>query len=269
MLAACCFAWFAAQTHPRGRQRYIHLQFAREMTFLVAPFVVLVAAHYLFRYGLQRVAAQTYYAKHVRPWYESGFRYLWSAALETGLYLLLPLAFLALRTRWRICRNGSYALPLLCVASHMAYLLPIGGDYFEYRPLDFYWPLLAFPRPKAFPMSAPGLRPACSVAARPGQRVRWETYRRLHSLCWLLFYANAINAPCCSRRRQYANTSARLHIANSMRRTLGGCSAPGDACARRHLHRFGPARLSVQATLLFDPIGSTLENIVHLLPMHI
>ena len=27
----------------------------------------------------------------------------------------------------------------------MAYLLPIGGDHFEYRPLDFYWPLLAVP----------------------------------------------------------------------------------------------------------------------------
>ena len=27
----------------------------------------------------------------------------------------------------------------------MAYLFRIGGYYFEYRPLDFYWPLLAVP----------------------------------------------------------------------------------------------------------------------------
>ena len=27
----------------------------------------------------------------------------------------------------------------------MTYLLPIGGDLFEYRPLDFYWPLLSLP----------------------------------------------------------------------------------------------------------------------------
>ena len=27
----------------------------------------------------------------------------------------------------------------------MTYLFEIGGDYFEYRPLDFYWPLLAVP----------------------------------------------------------------------------------------------------------------------------
>ena len=28
---------------------------------------------------------------------------------------------------------------------HLYYLLRIGGDHFEYRPLDFYWPLLALP----------------------------------------------------------------------------------------------------------------------------
>ena len=34
---------------------------------------------------------------------------------------------------------------LLLVGVHMAYVMRIGGDYFEYRPLDFYWPLLAVP----------------------------------------------------------------------------------------------------------------------------
>ena len=44
---------------------------------------------------------------------------------------------LAHGSRWHV------ALALLCVAAHMAYQLPIGGDHFEFRPLDFYWPLLA------------------------------------------------------------------------------------------------------------------------------
>ena len=108
--------------------------------------MVLVAAHYLFRYAYYgEWLPNTYYAKHVRPWYESGFRDLWAAALETGLYLLLPLAAVAARERWRAHRDGAFALPLLLMGVHMAYVMRIGGDHFEYRPLDFYWPLLALP----------------------------------------------------------------------------------------------------------------------------
>ena len=81
----------------------------------------------------------------MRPWYESGFRYLQAAALETGLYLLIPLSFAALRERLREYRDGTYALALLLVGAHVAYVLRVGGDHFEYRPLDFYWPLLALP----------------------------------------------------------------------------------------------------------------------------
>ena len=81
----------------------------------------------------------------MRPWYESGFRYLGAAAVETGLYLILPFFFYALLRRWRRHRDASYALVLLAVCAHMAYLLRIGGDHFEYRPLDFYWPLLSLP----------------------------------------------------------------------------------------------------------------------------
>ena len=97
LLAACCFGWFAVQRVIVDRR----LDW-RELTYLVAPFAILVTAHFLFRYGYYgEWLPNTYYAKHVRPWYESGFRYLWAAALETGLYLLLPLAWVALRERWR------------------------------------------------------------------------------------------------------------------------------------------------------------------------
>ena len=146
LIAACCFGWFAIQrTVETGRLRPDR-RLLRELACLIAPFVVLVAAHFLFRYAYYgEWLPNTYYAKHVRAWYESGFRYLWAAALETGLYLLLPLAFVALRARWKTQRDLAYALPLLCIFPHMAYLMRIGGDHFEYRPLDFYWPLLAVP----------------------------------------------------------------------------------------------------------------------------
>ena len=106
MLAACCFGWFAAQRLVTGERSISRL--VREMIYLATPFVVLVAAHFLFRYVYYgEWLPNTYYAKHVRPWYESGFRYLWAAALETGLYILLPMAFLALRLRWRINRDAT------------------------------------------------------------------------------------------------------------------------------------------------------------------
>ncbi len=65
--------------------------------------------------------------------------------IETGLYLLMPLAALAIRRSWREHTDLRFVLPLACVVPHMAYVFRIGGDYFEYRPLDFYWPLLAVP----------------------------------------------------------------------------------------------------------------------------
>ncbi len=143
LIGGLCIGWFALQSMAdAGRARPDW----RRLAWLAMPFVVLVAAHYLFRYAYYgEWLPNTYYAKHVRPWYESGFRYLWAAALETGLYLILPLAAVAARNRWRAHRDGTFALPLLLIGVHVAYVMRIGGDHFEYRPLDFYWPLLAFP----------------------------------------------------------------------------------------------------------------------------
>ena len=166
MLAGCCIGWFAVQRVIVDRQ----LDW-RELTYLIAPFAILTAAHFFFRYGYYgEWLPNTYYAKHVRPWYESGFRYLWAAALETGLYLLLPLACVALRERWRRYRDGTYALVLLCIIAHLYYLLRIGGDHFEYRPLDFYWPLLALP-------AAEGITHLGARIAAGRQRVRWLPWR--------------------------------------------------------------------------------------------
>ena len=110
MLAACCFGWFAVQRVVSDRR--INSRLVRDLIPLVAPFLILVAAHFLFRYAYYgEWLPNTYYAKHVRPWYESGFRYLLAAALETGLYILLPLAFLALRSRWQVHRDSSFASP--------------------------------------------------------------------------------------------------------------------------------------------------------------
>ena len=164
LIAACCFAWFGALQMPaalNALRRAAEPQAVgmgdaiaamarridwRGLVCLIAPFALIVGAHFLFRYAYYgEWLPNTYYAKHVRPWYEAGFKYLWAAALETGLYLLLPLAWYAMRQRWRDARDGAYALILLIVAAHMLFLARLGGDHFEFRPLDFYWPLLAVP----------------------------------------------------------------------------------------------------------------------------
>ena len=164
LIATCCFAWFGALQFPgalnalrrASEPQAVSLKSAlsamakridwRGLLCLIAPFAVIVGSHFLFRYAYYGDwLPNTYYAKHVRPWYEAGFRYLWAAALETGLYLLLPLAWCAMKARWRDARDGAYALILLIIAAHMLFLARLGGDHFEFRPLDFYWPLLAVP----------------------------------------------------------------------------------------------------------------------------
>ena len=187
MLAACCFGWFAVQRFIVDRT----LDW-RELTYLIAPFAILVTAHFLFRYGYYgEWLPNTYYAKHVRPWYESGFRYLWAAALETGLYLLLPLACVALRERWHRYRDGAYALVLLCITAHLYYLLRIGGDHFEYRPMDFYWPLLALPAAEG--IAHLGARMAAGLPRM--RRLPWRLGPRGWAVALfipVLFYASAM-----------------------------------------------------------------------------
>ena len=158
MIAMSCFAWYILQSifSPRspsavpwkaGIQAVVGRIAWRDLLCLIAPFVVIVCAHFLFRYAYYgEWFPNTYYAKYVRPWYDMGILYLASAALETGLYLLLPLAGVGMWDRWRRNRGDvAFVLPLLCIVPHMQYLAQIGGDIFEYRPMDFYWPLLAVP----------------------------------------------------------------------------------------------------------------------------
>ena len=143
LFAGCCFGWYAVQR--RVATRHWRPDW-RATTALVAPFLALAIGHYLFRYGYYgEWLPNTYYAKHVRAWYEMGVPYLAAAAVETGLYLLVPLAGLTLVKAWQAGRDLVYALPLLCIGLHMMYVARIGGDHFEYRPLDVYWPLLAVP----------------------------------------------------------------------------------------------------------------------------
>ena len=194
LIAACCFAWFAAQRLldaagiENARPRLDRPGLLR----LALPFAVLIGGHFLFRYAYYgEWLPNTYYAKHVRPWYEMGFVYLWAAALETGLYLLLPLAWAGMRARLRESRDAIYALPLLLVGLHMAYVARIGGDHFAYRPLDFYWPLLALPAAAGIVHLASRLAEGARRLAAPLAAARTRTWALL-LFAPVLFYCSAV-----------------------------------------------------------------------------
>ena len=222
LLAACCFAWFALKR--LITEKRVSAKLLRQLLYLVAPFALLVAAHFLFRYAYYgEWLPNTYYAKHIRPWYESGFRYLWAAALETGLYVLLPLAYLAMRVRWQTLRDGIHGLVLLCVVAHMVYILPIGGDHFEYRLLDFYWPLLALPAAEAIAILGTRisaiLRRLPQVSGWAGARLCCTTAIFLP----ILFYSNVIQGVILVEGTKHR--FVHIHLGNENTRWL--LTAPG------------------------------------------
>jgi arabinofuranosyltransferase len=108
----------------------------------VVPGVLLVAGHFAWRrvyYG--DYLPNTYYAKAI-PWPGAGLKYWTMATIENGLYVSGPLAAFAMV--WRFVRGEkTVALLAACIVSHAAYLGFLGGDLFEYRPMDVYWPIFA------------------------------------------------------------------------------------------------------------------------------
>ena len=74
LLAACCIGWFVAH---RGITAIGSAGLAGDAGAGRDPSSVLIGGHFLARYRYYgEWLPNTYYAKHVGPWYESGFRYL-------------------------------------------------------------------------------------------------------------------------------------------------------------------------------------------------
>lgn len=116
----------------------------RGLLALTAPFIAVVIGHYLFRrlyYG--DWLPNTYYAKHLRAWPDAGIHYFTALFCESALYLALPLAVLGAFYRFMHRRDGLPLLMICLVIPHAIYLVQIGGDHFEFRVFDFYWPLWA------------------------------------------------------------------------------------------------------------------------------
>ncbi len=230
LIAACCFSWLAVQQMAETGRLGLDRDSLMTLVCLVAPFVAMVGAHYLFRYAYYgEWLPNTYYAKHIRPWYESGFRYLWAATLETGLYLLIPLAYIALRERWRKYRDGTFALVLTLIGTHMMYVMQIGGDHFAYRPLDFYWPLLALPAAMAI----------IHLGSRIGTGRWWQQLPIRHLQMWaegggtivlfllVLFYSSTIQGALLWEGAAIHERILKLHIELDEENARWLLAAPG------------------------------------------
>ncbi|HJQ99541.1 MAG TPA: tetratricopeptide repeat protein [Candidatus Polarisedimenticolaceae bacterium] len=105
-------------------------------------FAGLVGAHFAFRflyYGAW--LPNTYYAKiGGRSWWGMGTAYLGSFAVEYAVVLWLPALVLGVVA---FTKEGRGSLPAIfgaAVLPHALYVASIGGDHFEYRPLDLYFP---------------------------------------------------------------------------------------------------------------------------------
>ena len=118
------------------------LAWRRFVAWNAGVYVLLVGGHIAFRlayYGYW--VPNTYYAKvSGETWWDMGLVYLGAFTLEYAAYLWIPLLVAGV---WARCRSGTGYVPLLygaIVLPHLLYVAAIGGDHFEYRPLDLYFP---------------------------------------------------------------------------------------------------------------------------------
>ena len=149
LIAGCSFtaAWLWLAIRRRRQQRYTEFlradlgRVARDAAVYVVP----VAASVGFRlayYG--EWLPNTYYAKvGGLSWWSMGWDYLQSFVIEYAMWLWLPLLLAGCWQSFRSRRERGL-IPLLFMAAavpHALYYISIGGDHFEYRPFDLYFPL--------------------------------------------------------------------------------------------------------------------------------
>ena len=157
LIAATALAGTAAQA-------YRYYGFGPNRRWLLGSLAVLalpLAAHFAFRimyYGVP--LPNTYYAKvDGETWWTMGALYVATFALEYGLILWLPL--LVAGIGWARRRSADlWVITAAALLPHLVYVISIGGDHFEWRPLDLQAPFLAL-----------AAQDGCARLIRAGRRV--------------------------------------------------------------------------------------------------
>jgi hypothetical protein len=136
LIAAAVFGVAGATLLVRGRLRL------RDAIPSAAVFLLLVGGHLLFRVSYYGAWVPNTYAAKVggRTWWSMGGRYLTAFVLEYAAWLWLPLLAAAIAGHARRRTLFVPALFAAAVIPHALYIVSIGGDHFEYRPFDLYFP---------------------------------------------------------------------------------------------------------------------------------
>lgn len=107
-------------------------------------YVVVVGAHVLWRrWYYDDWVPNTFYAKTGGgSWWYLGVRYVALWIVEYAAVLWTPLIVVAIIDRIRSRRAEIPLIFTAAIVPHVFYIMSIGGDHFEYRPLDAYFPLI-------------------------------------------------------------------------------------------------------------------------------
>ena len=137
LLWGCAGLWIIS-IHWRDFPKLVKLSLAWGV-----PFCAFVGAHFLWRYNYYgEWLPNTYYAKVIGDWWQGGAYFFSLATLENALYLFIPLMAYAAWRRGRDYGDHLYRLFLLLAVPHALYWARAGGDHFEYRIIDFWWPFV-------------------------------------------------------------------------------------------------------------------------------
>ncbi len=104
--------------------------------------LTVTGGHLLWRWSTYGAwLPNTYYAKQVAPWPESGAHYLVTFALEYALWTV-PLLFVTALLAGRLRPTRRWAVAVVLAAQTGYYVVMVGGDHFEFRVLHHLVPLL-------------------------------------------------------------------------------------------------------------------------------
>ena len=135
-------AFFAARFACESYERRLDLAAATKGVLLFAG---VVGAQFAFRFAYYgEWLPNTYYAKlDGTSWWDMGGLYLRTFLQEYGAPVWLPLVVVGAACCVWARRPAAAVLIGITVASHALYVAYCGGDHFEFRPVDVYFPLLA------------------------------------------------------------------------------------------------------------------------------
>ncbi|MCB9666318.1 MAG: hypothetical protein H6732_19565 [Alphaproteobacteria bacterium] len=138
----------------------------REVVPVALPFAALVGGHLLWRFAYYgEWLPNTYYAKSVRPWWDAGWTFWGMITLEHGLWLVAPLALVGGISR-AARGDASVLAPFAWMVPQVVLLARLGGDHFEWRMVDPYWPVLYLAAAEGIGACARGLASTVPLAQR-------------------------------------------------------------------------------------------------------